>query len=165
MTARFQRISPFLWFNDQAEEAAKFYVSIFPNSRITKETRYLGEAARATGKPEGSIMTIAFELDGQPFTAINGGPVFSFSEALSLVVHCQSQAEVDHYWKHLTEGGDERAQQCGWLKDRYGVSWQIVPDRLLELLTQADPAKAMAVTAAMMRMKKIDVAALERAAS
>lgn len=165
MSSRFQRITPFLWFDHLAEEAANFYVSVFPNSRITQETRYTAETARATGKPEGSIMTIAFELDGQPFTAINGGPIFSFTEALSLVVNCRSQAEVDHFWQALAQGGDERAQQCGWLKDRYGVSWQVVPERLIELLTDPNPARAMAVTHAMMQMKKIDIAALEKAAA
>ncbi|TBR39774.1 MULTISPECIES: VOC family protein [Dyella] len=163
MSSRFQRITPFLWFDHQAEEAATFYVSVFPNSRVVKETRYTAESAQASGRPEGSIMTIDIELDGQRLTAINGGPIFKFTEALSLVIHCQSQAEVDHYWHELTRGADERAQQCGWLKDRYGVSWQVVPDRLIELLT--DPSKAKPVTEAMMQMKKIDIAALEKAAA
>jgi predicted 3-demethylubiquinone-9 3-methyltransferase (glyoxalase superfamily) len=118
VNTRFQRISPFLWFNDNAEEAVSFYVSVFENSRILNSARYGKEAAKASGRPEGSIMTIAFELDGQTFTALNGGPIFSFNPAVSLVVNCRSQAEVDHYWNQLSNGGDPNAQQCGWLKDR-----------------------------------------------
>jgi predicted 3-demethylubiquinone-9 3-methyltransferase (glyoxalase superfamily) len=118
MTTRFQRITPFLWFDDQAEQAAALYASVFDNSRITAVTRYSKESAEASGRPEGSAMTVAFELDGQSFTALNGSPVFKFSEALSLVVRCQSQSEMDHYWNRLSEGGPVQAQQCGWLKDR-----------------------------------------------
>src|SRR5437667_7553718 len=129
-----QRITPCLWFDDKAEEAAKFYTSIFRNSKITATTRY-GEAGREIhGRPAGSVMTVAFELDGHGFTALNGGPVFKFNEAISFQVNCDTQQEVDHYWDKLSAGGDEKAQQCGWLKDKYGVSWQIVPKILVELL-------------------------------
>lgn len=156
-------ITPFLWFDDQAEDAAAFYTSIFPNSGITGTWRY-GEAGREVhGREPGSVMTIAFELDGQPFTALNGGPVFEFSQAISLVIHCESQEEVDHYWHRLSEGGDESAQQCGWLKDRFGLSWQVVPKVLPELLGDPDPAKAGRVMTALMGMKKLDIADLERA--
>jgi predicted 3-demethylubiquinone-9 3-methyltransferase (glyoxalase superfamily) len=165
MNTRFQRIAPFLWFNDQAEEAATFYASIFDNARIVTTTRYNKESGQSTGRPDGSVMTVAFELDGQQFTALNGGPVFTFNEAVSLVVNCQSQEEVDHYWDKLSEGGDEKARQCGWLKDRYGVSWQIVPTLLIELLSDPDPAKAQRVMHAMMKMKKIDLNILRQAAA
>lgn len=156
-----QRITPFLWYDDQAEEAASFYTKVFPNSRIVKVLRY---SEPASGKPAGSVMTVAFQLDGQDFTAINGGPMFRFTEALSLVVHCESQEEVDHYWSRLAEGGDEAAQQCGWLKDRWGLSWQVVPVQLLDLLGDPDPARAQRATQAMLQMRKLDIAALQRAA-
>lgn len=165
MQDRFQRITPFLWFDTQAEEAANFYTSIFPNSRIVMATRYSKEAAQVSGRAEGSVMTIAFQLDGQDFTAINGGPQFTFSGAISFVVHCQNQEEVDHYWNRLTEGGDEKAQQCGWLRDRYGVSWQVVPKQLVELLADPDPNRARRATMAMFGMKKLDIAALQKAAA
>jgi predicted 3-demethylubiquinone-9 3-methyltransferase (glyoxalase superfamily) len=165
MSSRIQRITPFFWFNDQAEEAANFYVSIFGNSRITATTRYNGDAAKATGRSEGSVMTIAFELDGQAFSALNGGPHFTFNEAISLVVNCESQKEVDHFWDRLSKGGDERAQQCGWLKDRYGVSWQVVPVQLIQLLNDPDAGKAGKAMAAMMQMKKIDLKRLQQAVS
>lgn len=157
------RITPNLWFDTQAEEAALFYTGIFPNSRIVSLVRY-GEAGQATtgGRP-GSVMTVAFELDGQSFVALNGGPVFTFNEALSLIVNCEDQDEVDYYWERLGEGGDERAQQCGWLKDGYGVSWQIVPRVLPRLLADPDPERAARAMAAMLEMKKLDIAALERA--
>lgn len=164
MNTRFQRITPFLWFDHEAEEAAHFYVSVFANSRIVTATRYSKEAAAASGRAEGSVMTIAFELDGQKFTALNGGPVFQFTPALSLVVNCHSQEEVDHYWNQLSAGGDPAAQQCGWLKDRYGLSWQIVPTQLVDYLTNADAAKAQKAMQAMLRMKKIDLAELHQAA-
>jgi predicted 3-demethylubiquinone-9 3-methyltransferase (glyoxalase superfamily) len=160
---RFQRITPFLWFNDTAEEAAHFYVSVFENSRVLTSTRYGKESARASGKQEGSVMTIAFELDGQKFTALNGGPVFNFTPAVSLVVNCHSQHEVDHYWNQLSSGGDPSAQQCGWLKDRFGLSWQIVPAQLVDYLTQPDPAKAQKAMQTLLKMKKIDLAALQEA--
>lgn len=165
MPTRFQRITPFLWFDDRAEEAVGFYTSVFDNSRIVSITRYSEEGSQAAGRPAGSVMTIAFQLDGQDFTALNGGPHFKFNEAISLVVNCQSQEEVDRYWNRLSQGGDERAQQCGWLKDRYGVSWQIVPKQLIELLTDPDPDRARRAMKAMLQMKKIDVEALRKAAS
>jgi len=163
MQARFQRITPFLWFDDQAEEAVRLYTSVFPHSKVLTIVRYGKEGAQASGQREGSVMTVAFQLDGQDFTALNGGPHFRFNEAISLVVNCQSQAEVDHYWSHLSEGGDEQAQQCGWLKDRYGVSWQVVPTELVELLSSPDKEKARRAMDAMLKMKKIDVPALRRA--
>jgi predicted 3-demethylubiquinone-9 3-methyltransferase (glyoxalase superfamily) len=162
---RFQRITPFLWFHDNAEEAAHFYMSVFEHSRLLTSTRYGKEAAQACGRPEGSLMTIAFELDGQSFTAINGGPVFTFTPAVSLVVNCHSQEEVDHYWNHLSKDGDPAAQQCGWLKDRYGLSWQIVPTQLMDYITGPDQARAQKAMHAMMKMKKIDLAELRKAAA
>lgn len=160
-----QRITPFLWFDGQAEEAVAYYIETFDNSRIVNTTRYTKDGAQATGRPEGSVMTIAFELDGQSFTAINGGPHFKFNEAVSFVVNCESQEEIDRYWDRLTAGGDERSQQCGWLKDKFGLSWQIVPRRIAELLNHSDAGKAGRVMAAVIQMKKIDLAALERAAA
>ena len=165
MPAIAQRITPFLWFDDQAEAAAQSYTSIFKNSKVLATTRYTREAEQAAHRPAGSVMTVAFQLEGQEFTALNGGPVFKFTEAISLVVHCRTQEEVDHYWNRLSEGGDPKAQQCGWLKDRFGVSWQIVPDQLQELLTSSDPEKGRRVMAAMLQMKKIDIATLEKAAA
>lgn len=165
MQDRSQRITPFLWFDDQAEAAANFYISVFDDARIVSTTRYSEEAARASGRKEGSVMTIAFQLDGQDFTALNGGPAFKFNEAVSLVVHCKSQAEVDHYWDRLSEGGPEQAQQCGWLKDKYGVSWQVVPDELMKLLEDSDPDKARKAMEAMLQMKKIDIEGLRKAAA
>ena len=163
MEAKYQRITPFLWFDDRAEEATAFYVSVFDNSRVLRITRYDKDSAQASGRPEGSAMTVAFQLDGLDFAALNGGPAFKFNEAISLVVHCQSQDEVDHYWNCLSEGGDERAQQCGWLKDRYGLSWQVVPDVLIQLLNDPDPAKGEKAMHALLKMKKIDVDVLQRA--
>jgi predicted 3-demethylubiquinone-9 3-methyltransferase (glyoxalase superfamily) len=156
-----QKITTFLWFDSQAEEAASFYVSIFKNSRIVGVTRYDDESAQAAGRPKGSVMTVAFELDGQAFTALNGGPLFKFTEAISLVVNCESQKEVDHFWNKLTAGGQE--VQCGWLKDRYGVSWQIVPTVLLEMIQDKDPEKSRRTMKAMLTMKKLDVDALKKA--
>ena len=152
-----QKITPFLWFDNQAEEAANFYVSIFNNSRITIVTRY-GEAGPG---PSGSVMTVAFQLEGQDFTALNGGPQFKFSEAISLVVNCQSQPEVDDLWQKLSAGGEE--VQCGWLKDKYGLSWQIIPSVLIDLLHDPDSVKSQRVMQAMLNMKKIDIAALKKA--
>ena len=157
-------ITPFLWFDHQAEEAVAFYTAIFPNSKIESVVRYDAAAAAASGRPEGSAMTVAFELDGQPFTALNGGPHFRFTEALSLVVHCATQADVDHYWERLSDGGDPAAQQCGWLKDRYGLSWQVIPDELPTLLGDPDPGRARRAMQAMLSMKKLDVGALRAAA-
>ena len=156
-----QKITTFLWFDSQAEEASSFYVSIFKNSRILAVTRYDDESAKAAGRPQGSVMTVAFELDGQAFTALNGGPLFKFTEAVSLVVNCESQKEVDHFWDKLTAGGQE--VQCGWLKDRYGVSWQITPTALLEMIQDKDPEKSRRTMKAMLTMKKLDVEALKRA--
>ena len=156
-----QRITPFLWFDDQAEEAARFYVSIFKDSRITSVVRYDDAAAKASGRPKGSVMTVAFELDGQPFTALNGGPHFKFTEAISLVVNCETREEVDHFWKNLSAGGQE--VQCGWLKDRFGVSWQVVPTVLSEMLQDKDPEKSKRVMAAMLKMRKISIEGLKHA--
>jgi predicted 3-demethylubiquinone-9 3-methyltransferase (glyoxalase superfamily) len=158
-----QKITPCLWFDDQAEEAVAFYTAIFRNSKIGKVTRY-GEAGREVhGKRAGTVLTVAFELEGQSFTALNGGPEFKFNEAISLQVNCQTQEDVDYYWKKLSEGGDEKAQQCGWLKDRYGVSWQIVPIVLPEMLSDPDTERAGRVMEAMLRMKKLDIDVLRRA--
>jgi predicted 3-demethylubiquinone-9 3-methyltransferase (glyoxalase superfamily) len=165
MTSRFQRITPFLWFDHQAEEAASFYVSIFENSRILATTRYTAESAAASGRSEGSVMTVDFELDGQSMAALNGGPVFRFNEAVSLVVHCHSQDEVDYYWDKLLQGADDKTGQCGWLKDRFGLSWQVVPDEMIRLLTDPDAGKVARVTAALMQMKKLDLHELRRAAA
>jgi predicted 3-demethylubiquinone-9 3-methyltransferase (glyoxalase superfamily) len=158
-----QRITPCLWFDSQAEEAARFYTSVFKNSKITQISRY-GEAGQDIhgGKP-GSVMVVAFELDGHSFTALNGGPVFKFNEAVSFQVQCDSQEEIDDYWRQLSAGGDPAAQQCGWLKDKYGASWQIVPRILGELMTAADPAKSDRVMTALLTMKKLDLAALKQA--
>jgi predicted 3-demethylubiquinone-9 3-methyltransferase (glyoxalase superfamily) len=154
-------ITPCLWFDRQAEEAAKFYTSIFKNSRIGQISRYGKEGHEIHGMPEGSVMTVQFEINGQPFTALNGGPVFKFTEAISFQVPCETQAELDHCWEKLAEKGE--IQQCGWLKDRYGVSWQIVPSILAKLLQGPDPRKSQRVMQAVLQMKKIDIAALRRA--
>jgi len=156
-----QKITTFLWFDSQAEEAAKFYVSIFKDSRIVGITRYDDEAAKAAGRPKGSVMTVAFELSGQEFTALNGGPLFKFTEAISLVVHCENQKEVDHFWEKLAAGGEE--VQCGWLKDRFGLSWQVVPTVLVEMLQDKNPEKSKRAVAAMLKMKKLDIDALTKA--
>ena len=156
------KIVPFLWFNDQAEEAVNFYVSLFKNSKIGRTSRYDAASAAASGQKEGSVLTIEFWLDGQPFNALNGGPMFKFTEAISYMINCEDQNEVDYYWSNLTSGGGEESQ-CGWLKDKFGLSWQVVPTRLSELLTDPDAAKASRVMQAMLRMKKIDIAALEEA--
>lgn len=158
-----KRIAPCLWFDSQAEEAAKFYVSIFGNSKISAISRY-GEAGQEFHhRPPGSVMTVAFELDGQPFTALNGGPVFKFNEAISLQVYCETQDEIDRYWEKLSKGGDDKAQQCGWLKDKYGVSWQIVPSVLPEMMTDPDTRKSQSAMQALLKMKKLDIAELKRA--
>jgi predicted 3-demethylubiquinone-9 3-methyltransferase (glyoxalase superfamily) len=158
-----QRITPCLWFDDQAEAAAKFYIAIFKNSKIVLVSRY-GEAGREVhGRPPGTVMTVAFELDGQSFTALNAGPIFKFTEAISFQVNCETQEEVDYYWDKLSKGGDVKAQQCGWLKDKYGLSWQIVPRVLIEMLTDADSAKSQRAMQAMLQMKKIDIDKLKRA--
>ena len=154
-----QKIIPSLWFDTEGEEAARFYASVFPNSKIGQVTHY----GSAGPRPEGMVMTVSFELDGQEFVALNGGPDFTFNEAISLEVTCDDQEEVDRYWNALTEGGE--AGPCGWLKDRFGVSWQIVPKVLTELLTDPDREKAQRVMAAMLKMQKIEVDELERAAA
>jgi predicted 3-demethylubiquinone-9 3-methyltransferase (glyoxalase superfamily) len=165
MSSRFQRITPFLWFNEEAEDAANYYVSVFDNSRILSVTRYDPATAQATNRAPNSVMTVAFELDGQPFTALNGGPIFTFTPAVSLVVNCRTQEEVDHYWNALSKDGDPAAQQCGWLKDRFGLSWQVVPVQLIELLTAKDSARAQRVMQKVMTMKKLDLGVLEEAAA
>jgi predicted 3-demethylubiquinone-9 3-methyltransferase (glyoxalase superfamily) len=152
-----------LWFDDQAEEAVAFYTATFGNSKIVDVARY-GEAGHEIhGKPAGTVMTVAFELEGQSFTALNGGPMFKFNEAISFQVNCETQGEVDYYWEKLSEGGDARAQQCGWLKDKYGVSWQVVPRALVEMISDPDSEKSGRVMEAMLQMKKIDIDALKRA--
>lgn len=156
-----QKITPFLWFDGQAEEAVKFYTSIFENSKIASATHYDEEGSKAAGRPKGSVMTVPFQLEGQDFVALNGGPVFKFTEAISFVVNCETQKEVDHFWEKLSAGGEE--VQCGWLKDKFGLSWQVVPTILTELLQDKDPQKAKRVMAAMLKMKKIDIAELRRA--
>lgn len=158
-----QKIAACLWFDDQAEEAVAFYAGIFKDSRIVSVARY-GEAGREIhGRPAGSVMSVAFELNGQPFTAINGGPLFQFSEAISFQIFCQTQEEVEYYWGKLSAGGDEKAQQCGWLKDRYGVSWQVIPTVLMEMMQDPDHVKSQRATQAMLQMKKLDIAKLKRA--
>lgn len=152
------RITPNLWFDDQALEAAEFYVSVFPNSRITDVLHY---TAAGPG-PEGTVLSVNFELDGQPFTGINGGPVFPFTEAVSLLIDCKDQAEIDHYWEKLTDGGEE--VQCGWLKDRYGLSWQVVPAGWEAIVNDPDRERARRATEAMLGMVKLDLAALQAAA-
>jgi predicted 3-demethylubiquinone-9 3-methyltransferase (glyoxalase superfamily) len=157
------KIVPCLWFDAEAEQAANAYVAIFANSRVTKVTRYPEAGAEIHGRAPGSVMTVSVELDGQPFTALNGGPAFKFNEAISFEVHCDDQDEIDYYWDKLGEGGDERARQCGWLKDRFGVSWQVVPRILLEMIDADDPSAMERAFAAMLKMKKLDIAELKRA--
>jgi predicted 3-demethylubiquinone-9 3-methyltransferase (glyoxalase superfamily) len=156
-----QKITPFLWFDNEAEQAAQFYTSIFKNSKIGKITRYDEEAAKAAGRPAGSVMTVEFQVEGQEFVALNGGPVFKFTEAVSFVVNCKTQEEVDHFWSKLSAGGEE--SRCGWLKDKFGLSWQIVPTVLIEMLADKDTAKAKRVTHAMLQMDKIDIPTLKKA--
>ena len=158
-----QKITPCLWFDNQAEDAANFYTSIFKNSKIGNISRYGKEGYEIHGKEEGTVLTVDFEIEGQRFTGLNGGPVFKFNEAISFVVHCKTQKEVDYYWEKLSEGGDERAQQCGWLKDKYGVSWQIVPDVLGEMLQDKDQNKSERVMKSLLQMKKLDIEKLKRA--
>lgn len=157
------RIRPCLWFADEAEEAARFYAGIFPNSRLGTITRYGSAGFEIHRRPAGSVMTVAFELDGQPFLALNGGPIFEFNEAVSLEVHCADQREIDFYWERLSAGGDPAAQQCGWLKDRYGLSWQIVPKDLEHLFADAESPGAQRAMTALLQMKKLDMAELWRA--
>ena len=163
--ARLAIIQPCLWFDDQAEDAARFYTGFFPDSAIGTITRYTDVGQEHHGKPVGSVLTVAFTLAGQPFVALNGGPVFRFNEALSLQILCETQDEVDHYWHHLSEGNPAAAMECGWLKDRFGLPWQVVPVRLTELLADPDAEVVRRVTRAMFAMQKMDIASLERAAS
>ena len=156
-----QKITTFLWFDTQAQEAARFYTSLFKNSEIKSVSRYPAEGAEVTGKPAGAVMTVKFQLDGQEFIALNGGPHIKFNEAISLVVNCETQEEIDELWAKLTEGGAE--VQCGWLRDKYGLSWQIVPPVLGEMLRDEDRDRAGRVMKAMLQMKKIDIQTLERA--
>jgi predicted 3-demethylubiquinone-9 3-methyltransferase (glyoxalase superfamily) len=158
-----QKTTPCLWFDDQAEEAVEFYTAIFRNSKIVNIARY-GEAGHDVhGKQAGTVMTVAFELEGQAFTAVNGGPMFKFNEAISFQVNCETQEEVDYYWEKLSEGGDEKAQQCGWFKDKYGASRQVVPSILIEMINDPDSAKSQRAMEAMLQMKKIDIDELKRA--
>jgi predicted 3-demethylubiquinone-9 3-methyltransferase (glyoxalase superfamily) len=158
------KITPCLWFDIQAEDAVNFYVGIFKNSRIVAISRY-GEAGRDVhGMPAGTVLTVAFELNGQPFTAMNGGPVFKFNEAISFQINCDTQEEIDYFWSRLGEGGPEEARQCGWLKDKYGVSWQVVPRELGErLMMSGDPVRTDRVMTALLKMKRLDIAELQRA--
>jgi predicted 3-demethylubiquinone-9 3-methyltransferase (glyoxalase superfamily) len=160
---RVQKLTPCLWFDTQAEEAAKYYCSIFDHSKITGTTHYGKAGQDVHGMPEGLVLTISFELDGQPFTGLNGGPHFKFNEAVSFQVNCQTQEEIDHYWGTLSAGGEPKAQQCGWLKDKYGLSWQIVPIPFMEMLKDPDTTKSQRAMQAMMQMKKLDIATLQRA--
>ena len=157
------KINPCLWFDHQAEEAAHFYTAIFKNSKIVAISHYPDAGQEVHGRPAGSVMTVIFELDGQSFTALNGGPLFKFNEAVSLQIECASQKEIDYYWKRLSEGGDPESQACGWLKDKFGLSWQVVPQILPELMKSSDSKKSRRVFEALMEMKKLDIEALERA--
>ena len=161
--ATIRKIIPNLWFDRQAEDAAKFYVSVFPNSGIGKVTRYGKSGTEIHGMPEGMVMTVDFKLAGQDFMGLNGGPYFKFTEAVSFVVLCSDQEEIDQYWEKLKAGGDEKAQQCGWLKDKFGLSWQIVPETMEKLMTEGTQEQADRVMTAMLQMKKIDMAALQAA--
>src|SRR5436189_678468 len=157
-----QKITPFLWFDDQAEEAAKFYTSIFKNSKIGRTLLYSEGVAKATGQPAGSVLTIEFEIEGQKFVALNGGPQFKFNESVSFVVNCETQEEVDYFWEKLTaDGGEESA--CGWLTDKFGLSWQVTPTVLIDMLHDNDQEKSGRVMQAMLQMKKIDIKALKDA--
>ena len=156
-----QKITPFLWFDNQAEEAAKFYTSVFKNSKIGRILRYDEASAKAAGRPVGSVLTVEFEIEGQKFTALNGGPQFKFNESVSFVVSCKTQEEVDYFWEKLIHGGQEF--ECGWLKDKFGLSWQVTPTVLIDMLNYNDPKKAERVMKAMMQMQKIDIKKLNAA--
>ena len=158
-----QPITPCLWFDTQAEEAARFYTSIFKSSKIGKISRYTEAGQEVHKRSPGTVMTVEFELNGQPFTALNGGPAFKFTEAISFQIMCKTQEEVDHYWNKLGAGGDPRSQQCGWVKDKYGLSWQVVPTVLIEMMNDPDREKSNRTMEAMLKMKKLDIAELERA--
>jgi predicted 3-demethylubiquinone-9 3-methyltransferase (glyoxalase superfamily) len=161
MTIAAQKITPCLWFDTEAEEAASFYVSIFKGSKMRSINRYSKAGTEVHGKPAGSVMAVEFEIEGQKFVGLNGGPQFKFNESVSFQVHCKTQEEIDYYWGRLTEGGKEVA--CGWLKDKFGLSWQVVPEPLFEMLSDKDPAKVERVTAAFMKMIKFDIAKLRQA--
>ena len=160
-----RHIRPCLWFDNQAEEAANYYVSIFENSKITQVARYSDVGQEIHKRPAGSVMTVTFELDGHKFIALNGGPLFKFSEAISLAVGCDTQSEIDYFWEKLSAGGDPKAQQCGWLKDKYGLSWQIVPVIMENVMADHTSPGAQRVMSATLKMKKLDIAGLERAAA
>jgi predicted 3-demethylubiquinone-9 3-methyltransferase (glyoxalase superfamily) len=157
------KISPCLWFDDQAEQAAQFYTGIFKNSKITAVSRYGETGQEIHGRPAGSVMTVAFELNGQSFTALNGGPIFKLTEAVSFQIECETQDEIDYYWEKLGAGGDPEAQQCGWLKDKFGLSWQVVPKVLPQLLSDSSSPGAQRVMSTLLKMHKLDIAALQRA--
>lgn len=161
--ATMQKITSNLWFDTQAEEAAKFYVSIFKNSSIGRISRFGKEGFDIHKMPEGTVMTVEFTIEGQKFVGLNGGPLFKFNEAISFIVNCETQAEIDYYWEKLSEGGDKRAQQCGWLKDKYGLSWQVVPISIDDMMMDPDKRKSGAVMEAMLKMKKLDIRKLEEA--
>jgi predicted 3-demethylubiquinone-9 3-methyltransferase (glyoxalase superfamily) len=163
--ATMQKITSNLWFNDQAEEAVKFYTSIFKNSKTGRVNRYGKEGYEIHGKKEGTVMTIEFWLENQGFVALNGGPQFKFTEAVSFVVNCENQKEIDYYWEKLSKDGDDKAQACGWLKDKYGLSWQIVPAALPDMLNNSESEKSQKVMKVLLQMKKIDIATLEKAFS
>jgi predicted 3-demethylubiquinone-9 3-methyltransferase (glyoxalase superfamily) len=158
-----QKISPCLWFDENAEDAVKFYVSIFKNSKVGNVTRYGKEGYEIHKKKEGSVMTIDFEIEGQKFLGLNGGPIFRFNEAISFQIYCDTQEEIDYYWEKLTEGGDKNAQVCGWLKDKFGVSWQVVPIAMIKMLQDKDSKKTERVMKAMLQMHKLDIDALTKA--
>jgi predicted 3-demethylubiquinone-9 3-methyltransferase (glyoxalase superfamily) len=157
------KITPCLWFDHQAEEAARYYTGIFTNSKITAISHYSEAGKEIHGKEAGTVLTVAFELNGQSFTALNGGPIYKFNEAVSLQIDCETQEEVDYYWERLSEGGPTQAQQCGWLKDKFGLSWQVVPTILPELLSHSDTARSQRVFQAMLQMKKLDIRGLKDA--
>jgi predicted 3-demethylubiquinone-9 3-methyltransferase (glyoxalase superfamily) len=161
--ATMQKITSNLWFDHQGEEAANYYIGIFNNSKIIRKTYYGTEGQEIHKMPEGSVMTVEFELEGQQFVALNGGPVFNFNEAVSFIVNCESQEEVDYYWEKLSEGGAKNAQVCGWLKDKFGLSWQVVPIALADMMADEDREKASRVMRAMLQMKKLDLHTLEQA--
>lgn len=163
MKNKLQKITTNLWFDTQAEEATRFYTSIFENSKIGRITLYGSVGREIHGMSEGKVMTVEFELEGQAFIALNGGPHFKFTEAISFIIHCESQEDVDYYWGNLSQGGDEKAQACGWLKDQFGVSWQIIPENITDMINDTDPERSARVMTALYQMKKIDINALKRA--
>src|SRR5436309_11251789 len=160
---KIQKITPCLWFDHQAEAAARFYTSIFKNSRIRRISRYGKAGYEIHRRPAGTVMAVEFEINGQTFTALNGGPVFKFNEAISFQVNCKTQAEIDYYWEKFSKGGDKKAQQCGWLKDKFGVSWQIVPEVLGQLVGDPDSQKSQRAMKALLQMKKLDIAKIKQA--